>query len=87
MTRKEINMNGSKTLYARAREYTTVERVALRSPIATLKAAIRIEDYAAEHTELRGYGKELRGRCPIHGGDNPSSFSVNVEEQIFHCFS
>jgi DNA primase len=69
--------------------YTTNEvgRYGVRKAVEKLKAEVSIEDYAAEHTELRGSGPELRGRCPIHGGDNPTSFSVNVEEQLFHCFS
>jgi hypothetical protein len=27
-----------------------------------------------------------RGRCPIHGGDNPTAFSVSDDGQLFHCF-
>jgi DNA primase len=64
---------------------TTMERKKLRSPIQTIKAEIPIERYAGELTELKSYGDELRGRCPIHKGDNPTSFSVNLEKQLFHC--
>ncbi len=74
-------------LYARTQEDTTTERYSLRRAIEVLKASIAIETYAAEHTELRQVGKELRGRCPIHNGDNPTSFSINPAEQVFHCFS
>jgi len=28
-----------------------------------------------------------RARCPIHGGDNPTSFSVNLENGGFFCHS
>jgi DNA primase len=43
----------------------------------------------AEHlgTELRPSGKELRGRCPIHGGENPTSFAVDAEAGLWHCHS
>jgi hypothetical protein len=30
--------------------------------------------------------KGKRGRCPIHGGDNPTAFSVTDDGQLFHCF-
>jgi hypothetical protein len=28
-----------------------------------------------------------RTRCPLHGGDNPTSFSVNLETGGFYCHS
>lgn len=28
-----------------------------------------------------------RSRCPLHGGDNPTSFSVNLESGAFFCFA
>ncbi len=69
--------------------YTTSElgRHGFRKAIEAIKEAVPIETYAAEHTELRQAGKELRGRCLIHGGDNPTSFCVNTERQRFRCFS
>ena len=36
---------------------------------------------------LRKQGGELRGRCPIHQGEGERSFHVNLEKNIFHCFS
>ena len=36
---------------------------------------------------LRKQGAELRGRCPIHQGEGERSFHVNLEKNIFHCFS
>jgi hypothetical protein len=27
-----------------------------------------------------------RARCPIHGGDSPTSLSVNEDDDIYHCF-
>lgn len=37
----------------------------------------------------RVIGRQLRGPCPIHGSTTPKSrsFSVNLERNIFHCFS
>jgi DNA primase len=38
--------------------------------------------------ELRRSGRDqLRGRCPLHGGEGRESFHVNTAEQVFHCFS
>jgi DNA primase len=38
--------------------------------------------------KLRRSGRDqLRGRCPLHGGDGLETFHVNTAEQVFHCFS
>lgn len=38
--------------------------------------------------ELRRSGRDqLRGRCPLHGGEGRETFHVNTSEQVFHCFS
>ena len=38
--------------------------------------------------ELRRSGRDqLRGRCPLHGGEGRETFHVNTAEQVFHCFS
>lgn len=38
--------------------------------------------------ELRRSGRnQLRGRCPLHGGEGRETFHVNTTEQVFHCFS
>jgi DNA primase len=38
--------------------------------------------------ELRRSGRnQLRGRCPLHGGEGRETFHVNTAEQVFHCFS
>ena len=38
--------------------------------------------------ELRRSGQnQLRGRCPLHGGEGRETFHVNTAEQVFHCFS
>jgi DNA primase len=38
--------------------------------------------------QLRHSGRnQLRGRCPLHGGEGRETFHVNTAEQVFHCFS
>lgn len=54
-----------------------------RKAIEAVKDAVTVEDY------LRDQGVEIRhnrGRCVVHGGDNPQSFSINPEKQVWHCF-
>jgi len=51
-----------------------------------LKGRVRIEDYARELTDLYFSGQSLRGICPIHGGENRSSFAVYPEKQRWQCF-
>jgi len=57
---------------------------------AALKRAVPLTA-ALEHYrihELRRSGRDqLRGRCPLHGGEGRESFHVNTAEQVFHCFS
>jgi len=36
---------------------------------------------------LRRRGSRLAGPCPIHGGHNPTSFRVDLDRNIWHCFS
>lgn len=57
---------------------------------AVVRAAIRMADvlgllgFQARTT----HGAQQRGPCPLHGSTSGTSrcFSVNVDEQIFHCF-
>jgi DNA primase len=38
--------------------------------------------------QLRRSGRnQLRGRCPLHGGEGRETFHVNTVAQVFHCFS
>jgi DNA primase len=39
------------------------------------------------HTLRRSGQNQLRGRCPLHGGEGRETFHVNTAEQVFHCFS
>ncbi len=55
----------------------------LRKAIEVVKDAVLIKDY------LRDHGVEIkrnRTRCIVHQGDNPQSFSINTEKQVWHCF-
>lgn len=36
--------------------------------------------------QLRKSGRQLVGRCPIHGGANKRQFVVNPHENTWHCF-
>jgi DNA primase len=67
---------------------TTIDRprYAVRTAIEAVKDAVGIPEYAATLTELHGAENKLRGRCPVHGGDNPQSFAVYSDEGHWHCF-
>ena len=54
--------------------------------VATIKRAVRIEDYASELTDLFKSTESLRGICPIHGGENRSSFAVYPDRGRWYCF-
>lgn len=54
---------------------------------ATVKAKLRIEDVADGLTHMRWHGNTGRGQCPIHKGNNASSFVVYTETQSFYCFN
>src|SRR5215213_1620222 len=58
----------------------------LRKSIEAIKDGVPIADYAAELTELHQNGQGLRGRCPVHKGENPHSFVVYPEEGRYYCF-
>ena len=38
-------------------------------------------------TRLKRTGDTLRGPCPLHGGDNPTAFSVNLRRDLWRCFT
>lgn len=35
----------------------------------------------------KGYGMDLRAPCRLHGGDNPTAFSILKDEKIWRCFT
>jgi len=44
-------------------------------------------DHLGLTARLRGRGPQRRGACPLHRGDaRGRTFSVNLEENVFHCF-
>ncbi|MGB8658571.1 MAG: CHC2 zinc finger domain-containing protein [Candidatus Zixiibacteriota bacterium] len=49
-----------------------------------LKSRIKIEDVLLENGI---YLKRGRCRCPLHNGDNPTSFSVSRDGRYFQCFA
>jgi len=54
----------------------------------TIKRAVTIQQVLEHYgVKLRGAGKELRGRCPIHRGEGADTFHANIDKNAFHCFS
>jgi hypothetical protein len=37
-------------------------------------------------SQLKPSGSQLKGRCPIHDGSNPSQFTVNLTQGTWYCF-
>jgi DNA primase len=37
--------------------------------------------------KLRARGRSLVGPCPLHGGDNPSAFVVDLDKNLWNCFT
>jgi DNA primase len=56
-----------------------------------LKRQVSIRDVLARYGLLDGLQEKkpgkLVGPCPIHGGKNGTSFNVDVDKNVFHCFS
>lgn len=60
------------------------------SPWRELKEKVRIPQLLAAAGRLSGFrrrGSRWVGPCPIHDGDNPLAFTVNVERNLWYCFS
>lgn len=36
---------------------------------------------------IKRHGKELRTCCPVHGGDGPENFSINLDTHTWYCHS
>ena len=55
----------------------------------SIKRGVALESVLRHyHVELRRSGKDqYRGCCPIHRGDGPDAFHVNLARNVFHCFS
>ncbi len=56
-----------------------------------LKARISIGDVLSmlgvDLQFFKTHGDQLRGCCPIHGGDNPRGFVVTPSKGLWYCFS
>lgn len=50
-----------------------------------LLEAVDIVEVVTGYTQLRGYGAEQKGMCPLHDDKQPS-LEVNASKQLFHCF-
>jgi len=55
--------------------------------IDDLIARTDIVDLIDSRLKLKKKGKSYRARCPFHNGNNDSTFSVNSEQQFYHCFN
>ena len=59
-----------------------LRRLKARVPIAQVLAAHGLLD------TLRPCGNDaLTGPCPLHGGDNPTAFRVQLARGLWHCFT
>src|SRR5215203_2306585 len=62
------------------------QRSSFRRALERVKAEVPITAYACELTELKPAGNSLRGRCPIHDGDNENAFAVYPSDGRWYCF-
>jgi CHC2 zinc finger len=79
------------------REWDRRRRSGLKAPapnygipenlIAQLKRDVDIVQIISDDTDLRRMGRDSHGRCPLHGGDNPTALSVSPESGLWHCFT
>lgn len=54
--------------------------------VTQVQQANDIVDVVGEHVSLKKKGREMVGLCPFHDDHRPS-LNVNVQKQIFKCFS
>jgi DNA primase len=58
---------------------------------AELKAKVNITDVLTmlnvDIHRFKPHGDQLRGCCPIHGGDNPRGFIITPSKGLWYCFS
>lgn len=75
------------TVYNTGSSHPERRGVTGRSVIEAANEAVTVEEIASAATVLKKAGDRLRGRCPVHRGENPSSFSVSPSEQLWRCHS
>ena len=54
------------------------------------KQVISIESVLSDYglkKGLKGRGTRLYGPCPLHGGDNPTAFRVDLRRNVWHCYT
>ena len=57
---------------------------------ADIRKRVSIEDVLLRYyriTNLKRDGTKLSGPCPVHDGESPRSFHVELDKNIWHCFS
>lgn len=57
---------------------------------ADLRRALTIEHVLVATDRagaLRRRGRRLVGPCPLHGGDNPTAFVVDLDQDLWYCFT
>jgi DNA primase len=57
----------------------------LDEDVARVRAETDFVQLASEHVALKKVGRRWTGLCPFHAEKSPS-FTVNAEENLFHCF-
>jgi DNA primase len=61
-----------------------------RPDFAQLKQQVSILEVLSRRGltgSLRRRGHRLTGPCPVHGGDNPTAFTVDITKNVWFCFS
>jgi DNA primase len=56
----------------------------------TLKTLVSIGQVLSAYgfdRQLKRKNHQLSGPCPLHGGDNPTAFRVQLDRGIWHCFT
>ena len=53
--------------------------------VARVRETVDVVAVVSEYTQLRKVGLRYQGLCPFHTEKSPS-FSVNIEEGLYHCF-
>jgi transposase len=46
----------------------------------------RVLEHLNLFAQFRGRGSQWRGPCPVHGQGKGRTFSVHLEQNVFHCF-
>lgn len=57
---------------------------------ADIRKRVSIEDVLLRYyriDNLKRDGNKLVGPCPVHKGDSPRSFHVDLEKNLWHCFT